>query len=270
MRESGYSPEEINTGEAHSARVYDYILRGKSHYEVDRAAGDAMVEVWPALPVHMRANRAFMHRAGRFLAREKGIRQFLDIGTGLPTSPNLHQVVQEAEPSSRVVYVDNDPIVLTYAEALLGSTPEGRTTYVDADMRDPDAILGSPAFRETLSLDEPVALLVIGMLHFIHPSDDDHGLIHRLLDPLPAGSYLAATVATADFDPEGVGRVAEQYAQAGMPMTLRTRPEAAAFFDGLDLVEPGVVQVHRWRPSPDDETVDDRDIAMYGAVARKS
>ncbi|NGO71366.1 SAM-dependent methyltransferase [Streptomyces boncukensis] len=269
MRDTGYTPEEINTGEAHSARIYDYILRGKSHYEVDRAAGDAMVEVWPALPVHMRANRAFMHRVGRFLAREKGIRQFLDIGTGLPTSPNLHEVVQEAAPDARIVYVDNDPIVLTYAQALLHSTPQGRTTYIDADMRDPDAVLASPAFQETLSLDEPVALLVIGMLHFIHPSDDDHGLVRRLLDPLPAGSYLAATIGTADFAPEAVGQVAEEYERSGMPMCLRTQAEAAAFFDGLDLVEPGVVQVHHWRPGPDDERVDDRDIAMYGAVARK-
>lgn len=269
MRETGYTQEQINTGEAHSARVYDYILGGKSHYEIDEAAGDAMVEVWPALPVHMRANRAFMHRAGRFLVRERGIRQFLDIGTGLPTPPNLHEVVQEVEPSSRIVYVDNDPIVLTNAQALLSSTRQGRTAYVDADMRDPDAILDSPVFRETLSLDEPVALMVIGILHFIHPSDDDHGLIRRLLDPLPPGSYLAATIGTADFAPEEVGRVAETYAAEGMPMCLRTRDEAAAFFDGLELEDPGVVQVHHWRPDATDPAVEDRDIAMYGAVARK-
>ncbi|NLU69467.1 SAM-dependent methyltransferase [Streptomyces sp. HNM0574] len=269
MREDAVTREPLDSGTAHSARVYDYILGGKNHYRADEAAGDAMVEVWPALPVHMRANRAFMHRAGRYLAREKGIRQFLDIGTGLPTSPNLHEVVQETAPDSRVVYVDNDPIVLNYARALLDSTPEGRTAYVHADMRDPEAILDSPDFRRTLDPDEPVALTVIGILHFIHPSDDDHGLIQRLLDPLPPGSYLAATIGTADFAPEEVGRVAERYAAEGMPMVLRTHAEATAFFDGLELVDPGVVQVHKWRPGPDDEPVRDADIAMYGALARK-
>ncbi|MDJ1131699.1 SAM-dependent methyltransferase [Streptomyces iconiensis] len=269
MREVGHTQEPLNAGTAHSARVYDYILGGKNHYEADEAAGNAMVEVWPALPAHMRANRAFMHRVSNYLARERGIKQFLDIGTGLPTSPNLHEVVQKTEPTARILYVDNDPIVLNYAQALLDSTPQGRTTYVHADMLDPDAILGSPEFRDTLSLDEPVALLVIGILHFIHPDDDDHGLIQRLLDPLPPGSYLAATIGTADFAPEEVGRVAERYAEEGMPMALRTQAEAATFFDGLELVDPGVVQVHKWRPEPDDEQVNDADIAMYGALARK-
>ncbi|CAL9356185.1 SAM-dependent methyltransferase [Streptomyces albus] len=269
MRETGDGPERLNTGTAHSARVYDYILGGKNHYEADVAAGDAMVEVWPALPAHMRANRAFMLRASRCLAREHGVRQFLDIGTGLPTSPNLHEVVQEVAPAARVVYVDHDPIVLNYAQALLASTPQGRTTYIEADMRDPDAILGAAGFRDTLDLDEPVALLVIGMLHFIHPGDDDQGLIRRLLDPLPSGSWLAATVGTADFAPQEVGRVAERYAAEGMPMHLRTHAEASAFFDGLEMIEPGLVQVHKWRPDPDDERVRDEDIAMYGAVARK-
>lgn len=269
MRETGYTQVPLNSGVAHSARVYDYILGGKNHYEADEAAGDAMVEVWPALPAHMRANRAFMHRVSRYLAREQGIHQFLDIGTGLPTSPNLHEVAQEVEPTARVLYVDNDPIVLNYARALLDSTPQGRTAYVHADMRDPDAILESEEFRDTLSLGEPVALLVIGILHFIHPGDDDHDLIQRLMDPLPPGSYLAATIGTAEFAPEEVGRVAERYASEGMPMALRTHDEAAAFFTGLELVDPGVVQVHKWRPDPDDERVDDADIAMYGALARK-
>ncbi|WP_344566133.1 SAM-dependent methyltransferase [Streptomyces axinellae] len=269
MKETGHPQERINTGVAHSARVYDYILGGKNHYEADVAAGDAMVQVWPALPVHMRANRAFMHRVSRHLARERGIRQFLDIGTGLPTPPNLHEVVQEVEPRARVVYVDNDPIVLNYAQALLDSTPQGMTAYVQADMRDPDAILESARFREVLSLDEPIALTIIGILHFIHPGDDDHGLVERLLAPLPPGSYLAATIGTADFAPEEVGRVAERYAAEGMPMVLRTHAEAASFFDGLELEEPGVVQVHKWRPDPDDEKIRDVDIAMYGAVARK-
>ncbi|MGH3314037.1 MAG: SAM-dependent methyltransferase [Streptomyces sp.] len=262
-------PRPVETGEAHSARVYDYILGGKDYYDVDKQAGDAMVREWPALPVHMAENRAFMHRAGRYLAREKGVRQFLDIGTGLPTSPNLHEVVQGEAPEARVVYVDNDPIVLTHAQALLTSSPEGRTAYIDADMRDPDAILSDPAVEETFDLSQPVGLMVIGILHFIHTADDDHGLVRRLLDPLPSGSYLAATIGTADFAPREVGRVAEEYERRGMPMQLRTRAEASAFFDGMDLVDPGVVQAHKWNRLPDADPVDDRDDAMYGGLARK-
>ncbi|MFD5698089.1 SAM-dependent methyltransferase [Streptomyces lasiicapitis] len=260
--------DRVDTSTAHSARVYDYILGGKDHYLVDAEAGDAMCRYWPSLPVHMRENRRFMHRAGRFLAKERGIRQFLDIGTGLPTAPNLHEVVQEVAPESHVVYVDNDPIVLTHARALLQSAPEGETAYVDADMHDPDAILDSPEVRRLLDLDEPVGLLIIGMLHFILPPDD-HRLVRRLLDPLPSGSHLAMTIGTADFAPEEVGRVSEEYARQNMPMALRDLPAATSFFDGLELVEPGVAQVHKWRPGAGQLAVDDRDIAMYGAVARK-
>ncbi|MFE8018311.1 SAM-dependent methyltransferase [Streptomyces antibioticus] len=259
----------LATSRAHSARVYDYILGGKDHYPVDAEAGDAMCRHWPALPVHMMENRRFMHRAGRFLAEERGIRQFVDIGTGLPTSPNLHEVVQQAAPQSHVVYVDNDPIVLAHARALLQGSPEGATAYVDADMHDPDAILDSQEFQELIDLERPVGLMVIGIMHFILPPDD-HRLVRRLLDPLPAGSYLAMTIGTADFAPEEVNRVAQEYRQQGMPFVLRDLPSAASFFDGLELQEPGVTQVHTWRPGPEQDGVDGRDIAMYGAVARKS
>ncbi|WP_405608070.1 SAM-dependent methyltransferase [Streptomyces sp. NBC_01508] len=264
-----HSPaHRIDTTRAHSARVYDYILGGKDHYPVDVEAGDAMCRHWPALPVHMRENRRFMHRAGHYLAREKGIRQFLDIGTGLPTSPNLHEVVQDVAPESHVVYVDNDPIVLAHARALLNSTPEGATAYVDADMRDPDAVTRSPQFRELLNPDEPVGLMIIGIMHFIEPPDDQP-LVRRLLEPLPPGSYLAMTIGTGDFAPEEVGRVADEYNRQNMPMVLRDLPTATSFFDGMDLVEPGVTQVHKWRPGAGQHQVDDRDIAMYGAVALK-
>ncbi|MFF8955929.1 SAM-dependent methyltransferase [Streptomyces sp. NPDC014894] len=268
MTDQRRAADRVDTGRAHSARVYDCILGGKDHYPVDAEAGRAMCAQWPALPVHMRANREFMHRAARHLAREEGIRQFLDIGTGLPTSPNLHEVVQRERPDASVVYVDNDPIVLAHAQALLTSSPEGRTAYVDADMRDPDAITGSAEFRELLDPREPVALMVIGMLHFITPPDD-HALLRRLLDPLPPGSFLAATIGTADFAPEEVGRVAREYERQGMPMVLRDRAAAEAFFDGLDMVGPGLRQVHHWRPDPGGTPPDDRDVAMYGAVARK-
>ncbi|MFD5944722.1 SAM-dependent methyltransferase [Streptomyces collinus] len=265
----------VDTGTAHSARIYDYILGGDDNYPADREAGDAMCREWPALPVHMRANRDFMHRAVRHLAREMGIRQFLDIGTGIPTSPNLHEIAQEAAPGARVVYVDNDPLVLALSRGLLSGTPEGRTAYVEADMRDPAAILGAPGFRETLDLSEPVALTVIAIVHFMLDEHDAVGIVRRLLEPLPSGSCLAMSVGTADFAPDEVGRVAREYAARGMPMRLRTHAEAAEFFEDLDLVEPGVVQVHRWRPNRTDGTesggegIRDEDIAMYGAVARK-
>ena len=258
----------LATSRAHSARVYDYILGGKDHYPVDAEAGDAMCRHWPALPVHMMENRRFMHRAGRYLAEECGIRQFLDVGTGLPTSPNLHEVVQEVAPESHVVYVDNDPIVLAHARALLQSSPEGATAYVDADMHDPDAILGSQEFQELIDLDRSVGLMVTAITHFILPPDD-HRLVRRLLDPLPSGSYLAMTIGTADFAPEEVNRVAQEYREQGMPFVLRDLPTATSFFDGLEIQEPGVTQVHTWRPGPEQDGVDGRDIAMYGAVARK-
>ncbi|WP_330356771.1 SAM-dependent methyltransferase [Streptomyces chartreusis] len=264
------STDRIDTEIAHSARIYDYIIGGKDHYPADREAGDAMVREWPALPVHMRANRDFMNRAVRHLAEEAGIRQFLDVGTGIPTSPNIHEIAQSAAPGARVVYVDNDPLVLTLSKGLLSGTAEGATAYIEADMRDPASILDSPALRETLDLDRPVALTVIAIVHFMLDEHDAVGIVRRLLEPLPAGSYLAMSVGTAEFAPDEVGRVAREYAARGMPMRLRTHGETAEFFTGLDLVEPGIVQVHKWRPDgTGTEVIRDEDIAMYGAVARK-
>ncbi|MGW9594712.1 SAM-dependent methyltransferase [Streptomyces chartreusis] len=264
------STDRIDTEIAHSARIYDYIIGGKDHYPADREAGDAMVREWPALPVHMRANRDFMNRAVRYLAEEAGIRQFLDVGTGIPTSPNIHEIAQSAAPGARVVYVDNDPLVLTLSKGLLSGTAEGATAYLEADMRDPASILDSPALRETLDLDRPVALTVIAIVHFMLDEHDAVGIVRRLLEPLPAGSYLAMSVGTAEFAPDEVGRVAREYAARGMPMRLRTHGETAEFFTGLDLVEPGIVQVHKWRPDgTGTEVIRDEDIAMYGAVARK-
>ncbi|WP_367320185.1 SAM-dependent methyltransferase [Streptomyces sp. HUAS ZL42] len=262
--------DRIDTETAHSARIYDYIIGGKNHYPADREAGDAMCREWPALPVHMRANRDFMNRAVRHLAREAGIRQFLDIGSGIPTSPNIHEMAQEAAPDSRVVYVDNDPLVLTLSRELLNSTPEGRTAYLEADMLDPASILDAPEFRTTIDPTRPVALTVIAIVHFLLDEHDAVGIVRRLLDPLPPGSHLAMSIGTADFAPEEVGRVAREYAARGMPMRLRTLAEAGEFFTGLDLVGPGIVQVHKWHPDgTGTEVVRDEDIAMYGAVARK-
>ncbi|MEU2562955.1 SAM-dependent methyltransferase [Streptomyces longispororuber] len=281
--DDGWPADRIDTENAHSARIYDYILGGKDYYPADKEAGDAMAQEWPALPIHMRANRDFMNRAVRYLAREAGIRQFLDIGTGIPTSPNLHEIAQSVAPDSRVVYVDNDPIVLTLSQGLLASTPQGMTSYIEADMLDPDTILGAPELRGTLDLGKPVALTVIAIVHFLLDEHDAPGIVSQLLEPLPSGSYLAMSIGTADFAPDEVARVAREYAARDMPMRLRTHAEAGRFFEGLDLVEPGIVQVHKWRPdatgsgiarssSENGEAVEDikdADIAMYGAVARK-
>jgi len=270
LPDNGWPADRIDTRHAHSARIYDYILGGKDYYPADQEAGDAMAREWPALPVHMRANRDFMNRAVRWLAEEAGMRQFLDIGTGIPTSPNLHEIAQAVAPESCVVYVDNDPIVLTLSQGLLSSTPEGRTAYLEADFRDPAAILNAPELRETLDLDRPVALTVIAIVHFMLDEDDAVGVVRRLLEPLPAGSHLAMSIGTAEFAPEEVGRVAREYAARDMPMRLRTMPEAEEFFEGLDLIEPGIVQVHKWHPDGTGEQgIRDEDIAMYGAVARK-
>ncbi|KUN79310.1 methyltransferase [Streptomyces bungoensis] len=270
MPDNGGTAGRVDTENAHSARIYDYILGGHDYYPADQEAGDAMVREWPALPVHMRANRDFMNRAVRRLAEEAGMRQFLDIGTGIPTSPNLHEIAQAVAPGSRVVYVDNDPIVLTLSQGLLAGAPEGRTAYVEADFRDPAAILAAPGLRHTLDLDRPVALTAIAIVHFVLDADDAVGIVRRLLEPLPSGSHLAMSIATADFAPEEVGRVAREYAARDMPMRLRTLDEAHEFFEGLELVGPGIVQVHKWHPDGSgDKDIRDEDIAMYGAVARK-
>ncbi|MEU5977434.1 SAM-dependent methyltransferase [Streptomyces sp. NPDC047315] len=264
----GQARDRIDTKRAHPARIYDYVIGGKDHYQVDVDAGEAMMAEWPSLRVSMRQNRLFMQRAVRYLAREEGVRQFLDIGTGLPTSPNLHEVVQRERPDASIVYVDNDPIVLAHAEALLTSAPPGRTAYLDADMREPESILESPMFKELLDLKQPVALTVIAILHFIRPPAD-HALLRRLLDPLPSGSFLAVSTATEEFAPAEIRRVREQYESRGIPMVSRTTAEVGAFFEGLELVAPGLTQVHRWRPTEAQAGVTNEQVAMLGAVARK-
>ncbi|WP_161500928.1 SAM-dependent methyltransferase [Embleya scabrispora] len=236
---------QVDTTVPHSARMYDYVLGGKDNYLVDREAAEEALKVWPGLWTSMRVNRAVMRRMAHWLTVEAGVRQFLDIGTGIPTSPNLHEVVQETAPESRVVYVDNDPIVLVHARALLSSTPQGRTSYVEADMRKPDALFSSPELRNTLDLSRPVAVTVIAMLQFV---EDAAGLIEKLTAPLAPGSYLAITAATADLA-KGSTALAEVYNRRGVPMYLRSRDELTALFaDRYDLVEPGVVPMQHWHP----------------------
>ncbi len=260
---------DLQTDRAHSARVYDYMLGGKTNFAADREAGDRIVEEWPGSRASARAARAVMHRLTRRLATVHGVRQFLDIGTGIPTAPNLHEVAQDVEPASRVVYVDNDPIVLAHARALLTSAPEGRTAYIDGDLRHPGKILSDPALRGTLDLTRPVALTLINLVHFL--SDDAvHSLVEQLLDALPSGSFLALTAGTGDSAPERAEVASRRYREAGIENHLRTRAQVERFFDGLELDDPGVVLINRWHPELDDDPVlGDHEVMAYAGLARK-
>jgi hypothetical protein len=265
-------PAGLRADRPHPARVYDYLLGGKDNYAADRAAAEEALQSNPNGRIQCRENRSFMQRAVRYLAAEAGIRQFLDIGTGLPMSPNVHEVVQAVIPDARIVYADNDPIVLTHARDLLTSSPEGKTAYVDADLRNTDGILASAGLRETLDLSQPVALLLIAIMHSIPDQDGPYNIASRLLDALPAGSYLALSHLTGDFDPQAWEGVAEVYAKNDMVMKVRSRPEIERFFAGLDLVEPGVQSLPRWRPSRDggqDSPPADATVSWYGGLARK-
>jgi O-methyltransferase involved in polyketide biosynthesis len=252
----------------HSARIYDHLLGGKDNFPADRAAAAAIIQDWVHLPLSMRANRNFMARMARYLAAEQGIRQFLDIGTGLPTAPNLHEVVQAVAPESRVVYVDNDPIVLVHARALLHSTPEGRTSYINADLRDPGTILASAGFRDTLSLDRPIALSLIAILQFVVDDDEAKEIVDRLVEPLPPGSVLALSTVTADSAPDEVTGGVAAYNARGIPTKARNKAEVERFFDGLTLLDPGVTLVNHWHPDGT-PPFDDAHVHMYGGVAVK-
>ena len=269
--EPGHRPVDLQTDQPHPARVYDYLLGGKDNFAADRAAAEAGLRANPNSRIPPRANRAFLGRAVRYLAGEAGISQFLDIGTGIPTSPNVHEVAQEVEPAARIVYVDNDPIVLTQARALLTTGPQGRTAYIDADLRDIDAILGSAELQRTLDLRRPVGLLLIAVMHFIPDEDDPWALAARLLAALPSGSYLALSHLTGDFDPAAWAGVVEVYRRSGVTMRVRPKPDIERFFAGLDLIDPGVVSLPRWRPDPSDvgSPPGDAAVSVYGGVARK-
>ncbi|MGW1209456.1 SAM-dependent methyltransferase [Streptomyces sp. NPDC002499] len=243
-----HAARDIDTSRPHSARMYDYYLGGKDHFEIDKTAAESVAGVYPGIFVCARENRAFMHRATRVLAREHGIRQWLDIGTGIPTEPNLHQVAQSVVPDARVVYADNDPLVLKYAERLMRSTPQGRTTYIEADVNDPGSLLDSPALSEVLDRDQPIALSLNALMHFVTDAQDPYGIVSRLLDFLPSGSALALSHCTPDFDPDTWQKVTDIYTNAGTPVQFRSQSAVARFFEGLDLLEPGVSVGHRWRP----------------------
>jgi O-methyltransferase involved in polyketide biosynthesis len=255
----------IDTTVPHSARIWNYWLGGTDNFPVDRAAGDQYRQVFPGVVDVARASRQFLTRSIRYLAGEAGIRQFLDVGTGLPTADNTHEVAQRVAPDSRVVYVDNDPLVLVHARALLTGAPEGVTEYVDADLRDPAAIFA--AARKILDFDRPIALILSGVLGHVDDTDTARSIVRQLLEPLPSGSYLSLNDGTSVVSQE-IQEAQDGYNETGaMPYKLRTPEEIASYFDGLELVEPGVVSCPRWRP---DERVDTPlDIDAFGGVARK-
>jgi hypothetical protein len=259
---------KLDTGVPHSARIYDYLLGGKDNFQADRDAAEEILRHLPSMPVSMRANRKYMVRVAHHLAAERGVRQFLDIGTGLPTSPNLHEVAQAVDPRCRVVYVDKDPIVLAHARALLTGRSEGRIAYVDADLHDVDAILGAPQLRDTLNLSEPVAVSLIAILQFVTDDDEALRILSALMAPLVPGSILAISVVTTDTDPAGRNAVAT-YNARGLTQKARDRAETMALFAGLDLLEPGVVLVHHWQPDDEARALPDEYVHMYGGVAVK-
>jgi hypothetical protein len=248
-----------------TARIWNYWLGGKDNFPVDRAVGDQILEAFPAIVENARASRAFLARAVRYLAGEAGIRQFLDIGTGLPTANNTHQVAQAVAPECRIVYVDNDPIVLTHARALLTSTPEGATAYIDADLRDPDRIVQGAA--RTLDFTQPIAIMLMGILGHIADDDEAQSIVRRLLDAVPSGSYLTMNDGTDTS--EEVVEAARIWNQSANPTYhLRSPDRIARFFDGLELVEPGVVSPPRWRPDPSQSGLA-AEIDSFGGVGRK-
>ncbi|MFJ4525542.1 SAM-dependent methyltransferase [Streptomyces sp. NPDC088810] len=250
----------IDTSKAHPARVYDWLLGGKDNYPVDEAVGERLpAEARDAA----RQNRQFMHRAAAWLAAQ-GIDQFLDIGTGIPTPPNLHQIVQDVVPSAKVVYTDNDPIVLRHAEALLVSSSEGLTDYIQADVRQPESIVRHA--RRVLDFDRPIALSLIALMHFVTDEQDAHGIVRNLVATLPPGSYLVLSHAASDLYPELAAQVTAEYAKGGIQLGFRSRAEVARFFDGLDLVPPGLVTATEWgTPAPGTEP---EGSGIYAGVAR--
>lgn len=261
---------DLGQDRAHSARMYDYYLGGKTNYAVDREAGREVMKAFPAVETVARANRAYMHRAVEYMAQRE-VRQFIDVGTGIPTAPNVHNVAQAVAPECRVVYADNDPIVLLYADSLLNGTPEGRTGYVQADATRPEEVLKAVKAENIIDFDRPVGLSLHALLHFMPDEQNPYGVVARLLEQLPAGSYLSLSHCTGDFAPEAWQAITEAYTQGGTPLQVRSRGEVLRFFDGLELVEPGITVAHRWHPMPGSgpSLVSDARVSLYTGVACK-
>jgi len=276
---AGDPTPELDTGAPQSARIYDYWLGGKNNFAADRAVAEALATQIPTIRTMVRSQRTFLARTVEYLVGNAGIRQFLDIGTGLPSANNIHEVAQRLAPDSRVLYADNDPIVLAHGHALMRSTPQGRTAFILADLREPSTILTDPTLHDTLDLDRPVALFLVGILMHLHDSDDPHGIVATLLDALPSGSYLALTHPTADFNPEAMAGMAATAEQSGIPYVPRSRTATEAFLTGLEIVEPGLVPIPAWNPlsrgnesvTPPGTPTSPDPYAVYGwaGVARK-
>ncbi|MEU8664500.1 SAM-dependent methyltransferase, partial [Actinoplanes philippinensis] len=274
-RSPSWSPRRTAPGPAtarSASAPHRWTCGGKDNFAADREAAERGLRANPDSRIPPRENRLFLGRAVRYLA-EQGIDQFLDIGTGIPSAPHVHHVAQGINPRSRIVYVDNDPIVLVHARALLAGHPDGRTDYIDADLRDVDGILRSAVLNDTLDLNRPVGLLLIAILHFIGDEHDPWSIVERLLAALPAGSYLALSHLTGDFRPEAWEQVAEVYRRQGVTMKVRSRQQIERFFTGLDVVDPGLRILPAWRPDLGERTgrpsPSDPQVSVYGAVARK-
>ena len=262
-------PASLDTSVAHPARVYDYWLGGKDNFAADREAAETAIAHNPFIVPGVRTNREFLGRAVRYLAGEAGLRQFLDVGTGIPTADNTHEVAQAVTPDARIVYVDNDPIVLVHARELLTSTAEGATDYIEADVRDPGEVLRQAT--ATLDFGQPVALILLAILQFIGDAEDPYALVASLVDAVVPGSYLVISHPASDVHAEAMANMARSLNKRQREpdhVRFRNHDEVARFFDGLELVEPGVVQPHRWRPRPG-SFVPAHDISAWCAVARK-
>ena len=266
-REQAEPPDVVDTSKAHQARIYDYWLGGKDNYDVDREAAELALAAYPGLRRGVRAQRAFLGNAVTYLADTVGIRQFLDIGTGIPTANNTHEVAQAVDPDARIVYVDNDPVVLAHARALLTGTRPGTTSYLHADLRDTGTILTKAA--ALLDFRRPIAVLLIGILQLIPDRDDPRAIVARLVEAVPSGSWLAVFHPASDILADKIGEAARRVnARSANPTTLRSRSEVGQFFEGLEFVDPGLVQVHRWRPGAAVPDIGD-EVAGYAGLARK-
>ena len=256
----------IDTSVAHIARVYDYWLGGKDNFAVDREVGDKVLAIHPETVLSVQANRKFLARSVRYLAATESIRQFLDVGTGLPSANNTHEVAQAAIPEARVVYVDNDPIVLAHARALLTSTPEGATGYLDADIKDTDAILSGAA--RLLDFSQPVGVMLVAVLHMLSDAERPQAIVDRLMSVVPAGSFLVISHLASDIEQETMAEMGRRLNESmTQQFTMRTRAQVTAFFDGLTLLDPGVVRTHEWRP---DSAADAKTPGvLWAGVARK-
>ena len=270
--EKDLGPAEIDITRPHPARTWDYYLGGKDNFAADRAVADKVIAAWPGMRVSARENRKFLGRAVQYLAGEAGIDQFLDIGSGLPTASNVHEVAQAINPAARVVYVDNDPLVLVHARALLTSSPEGKCAYIQADLRQPETILNAPATRETLDFNRPIALILASVVHFLLPEDEPARIIKTLVDALPSGSYVAASHGSAEYGTQEEADVIIRLITAsGVRIATRDSSDFAELvFDGLSLVAPGVVLLPEWRPNPNGgPRPGAREVGSNAGVARK-